>query len=651
MFIEEIKIGWRRSLVVCMAIGLAFFAGCISPYNLIDSDTYKPLLKSKTYRNFFKTDQYRLFSPEKVIAAPELRGRPINPILPSLGPVDTTEEIYPNSEFPNEQDYLYSDKDYVIGPSDTLGIGIMDLFIESQEYQMQRKVSESGYLSMPLLEERVRATGLTAVELEKTIGDAYQPGILLDPTVSVVVVDRRQSMFSIVGAVDRTSTYNIIKPNMTLLDALALAGGVTDPRIKYIYVIRQKPPELRDALQAEEKAASPAGLPSLPELPSIPSQEPSTEPAGPTQSDDSTAPAAPEPTTPQSDQDQFRELEQMLEGTEPTQPGAQFEIEPIPAEAELAFITELDGNSIAPVAQPQSVKYKWKYVNGRWIPEVMPGSEPVITPATTPARPAPAPELPATAPQPIPSTLPADIIVPEIVPEPVIPPLRPAPGVTGEIPSLPVDPVVPQVAPVERRIVQAQRRDVRVETKSAKPFKATPQDPFGWAEMDKSSLTRIIAVNYEMLTQGNERLNIVIQADDKIMVPFLKIGIYYVQGEVSRPGAYGLTGREITVKQALTEAGNMGPLAWPQNAMLIRRIGDRQEQMIPLDIEAIFKGEENDFFLKPDDVICIGTDVRSIFYAVLRNAFRMTYGFGFIYDRNFSQPLITTPTSSRFSRL
>ena len=37
---------------------------------------------------------------------------------------------------------------------------------------------------------------------------------------------------------------------------------------------------------------------------------------------------------------------------------------------------------------------------------------------------------------------------------------------------------------------------------------------------------------------------------------------------------------------------------------------------------------------------------------MLRNAFRMTYGFGFIYDRNFSDPILPgyTPKSNRFTR-
>jgi hypothetical protein len=49
-------------------------------------------------------------------------------------------------------------------------------------------------------------------------------------------------------------------------------------------------------------------------------------------------------------------------------------------------------------------------------------------------------------------------------------------------------------------------------------------------------------------------------------------------------------------------------------------------------------------------VIEVGTSVRAPFWAVVRNAFRMTYGFGFVYDRNFADPLEATPTSKRFSR-
>ena len=146
-------------------------------------------------------------------------------------------------------------------------------------------------------------------------------------------------------------------------------------------------------------------------------------------------------------------------------------------------------------------------------------------------------------------------------------------------------------------------------------------------------------------------MNIVLRENDIVQVPMLQVGEFYVMGEVSRPGVYSLTGRHVTVKQALAAAGNLGPLAWPKNSLLIRRIAQHQEQTIPLDLEAIVRGEQPDIFLKPDDVLAVGTDVRAPFLAVLRNAFRMTYGFGFIYDRNFADPLIGSVTGARFTRL
>ena len=39
---------------------------------------------------------------------------------------------------------------------------------------------------------------------------------------------------------------------------------------------------------------------------------------------------------------------------------------------------------------------------------------------------------------------------------------------------------------------------------------------------------------------------------------------------------------------------------------------------------------------QPDDIIMVGSYWAAPFLAVWRNAFRMTYGFGFIYDRNYS---------------
>jgi protein involved in polysaccharide export with SLBB domain len=161
--------------------------------------------------------------------------------------------------------------------------------------------------------------------------------------------------------------------------------------------------------------------------------------------------------------------------------------------------------------------------------------------------------------------------------------------------------------------------------------------------------SEIIALNRKKLEQGDPMMNIVLRDNDVVQVPTLEVGEFYVMGEISRPGVYSLTGREVTVKMAVAAAGGFGPLSWPENTILIRRVADNSEQIVPLDLQAIFQGERPDIMLKPNDVIAIGSDVRAPFYAVIRNAFRMTYGFGVIYDRNVAFPLRST-TSRRFTR-
>ncbi len=54
-----------------------------------------------------------------------------------------------------------------------------------------------------------------------------------------------------------------------------------------------------------------------------------------------------------------------------------------------------------------------------------------------------------------------------------------------------------------------------------------------------------------------------------------------------------------------------------------------------VNLEKIASGEQPDFFIKPDDLINVGTHPTARYRAVIRNAFRASYGFGFVYDRNF----------------
>jgi polysaccharide export outer membrane protein len=147
---------------------------------------------------------------------------------------------------------------------------------------------------------------------------------------------------------------------------------------------------------------------------------------------------------------------------------------------------------------------------------------------------------------------------------------------------------------------------------------------------------RILEIPVKELLDGDPRYNVVIRPFDLVNVPPGAVGEYYMQGNVARPGAYGLSGRRPTIKEAIAAAGGFGPLAWPSRVDLVRRISQDEEQMIQVDLDAIYAGNAPDLYLKPNDLINVGTTPVAIFLAVLRNAFRFTYGFGFIYDRNFA---------------
>jgi len=63
---------------------------------------------------------------------------------------------------------------------------------------------------------------------------------------------------------------------------------------------------------------------------------------------------------------------------------------------------------------------------------------------------------------------------------------------------------------------------------------------------------------------------------------------------------------------------------------------------VRINISKIWAGQQPDIYLKPNDIVFVGTDFIAPFVAAVRNSFRFTYGFGFLYDRDFS------PQSSGF---
>jgi polysaccharide export outer membrane protein len=165
---------------------------------------------------------------------------------------------------------------------------------------------------------------------------------------------------------------------------------------------------------------------------------------------------------------------------------------------------------------------------------------------------------------------------------------------------------------------------------------AATQTAFEFNEAPSVADTRVIRIPLAELRNGDLKYNIVIKPQDMIIVPQPVVGEYYMGGHVARVGVYSLTGRKITLKQAVVSAGMLDQLAIPQRTDLIRRVGEDKEVYARVDLAKIFDGSQPDIFLKPDDVVMVGTNFLAPFLAAVRGGFRVTYGFGFLYDRNFA---------------
>jgi protein involved in polysaccharide export with SLBB domain len=155
-------------------------------------------------------------------------------------------------------------------------------------------------------------------------------------------------------------------------------------------------------------------------------------------------------------------------------------------------------------------------------------------------------------------------------------------------------------------------------------------------ERAEEKQTRVIKIPIDKLLAGDPLYNIVIKPGDSIFVPVDIVGEFCIMGNVNAQGYIPITGRPLTLKMAIAAAGGLGPLAWPKRCEVIRRISKDKEEIVMVDLDKIASGEQPDFFIKPNDLVNVGTHATSMWRAVLRNAFRATYGFGFIYDRNFA---------------
>lgn len=125
--------------------------------------------------------------------------------------------------------------EYKIGPKDLLEMKVFGL----DKLNTTVRVSEEGKITLPLLGE-IDVEGLTKAELEKKLVKLLEEKYLRNPQVTVFIKEYQSKRVSILGAVQRPGSYELLG-RQTLLQLISEAGGLTKDAAKEIIIIRQLP--------------------------------------------------------------------------------------------------------------------------------------------------------------------------------------------------------------------------------------------------------------------------------------------------------------------------------------------------------------------------------------------------------------------------
>ncbi len=569
-------------------------------------------LSSGCGNKFFDPSQVGRFRPVPAV----------NVILDSLGVAEEDPDAWKGAEEPLPVDTIVAESDYTFRSGDVVGISIFELLQEGVQFVNNYVVTETGKISVPEVGV-VQAAGLTETQLEDRIRKILTPNILIEPSVTVTLVRSQQRAFSVIGdGVPLPGRYLIPRYDFRLTDALATAGGPRQFNVSYIYVSRfagdqQQAPDSVDPGFGELELNVIEPETTRPLLQRRNNVTPRTQYQWP---ESNVVISSAEMATEREysrvsgNFGQFNDpvsswLYAKDVGISNGRPAlAQPAEEPTSVEDILRALSEHNGSEISPQQAPAARRtspsvtppdtqqedellgldadIEWVFQNGKWIPVQVKKTKQV-----------------------------------EVKEEP-----------TGHI-----EWVFQNGKWVPIQVGAPKPTEPVIQIEPEQQLVAPPEEPapvFG-AEYEAAGM-RLIRIPADKLLSGDPRYNIVIKPGDSIFVPVDIIGEFCIMGNVNRSGYIPLTGRPMTLKQAIAAAGGLGPLAWPKRCEVVRRIGRKKEEIVMVDLDKIASGEQPDFFIKPHDLINVGTHATARWRAVLRNAFRATYGFGFVYDRNFA---------------
>ena len=125
----------------------------------------------------------------------------------------------------NEGDAVYR-----LGAGDEILMNVFGVEELTGEY----RIDGNGRISLPLIGQ-FDISGYTLSEAEDVLERRYSERYLRDPQITVSVIEFRSQQFTAVGAVSQPRVYSVER-KVTLIEALAMAGGLSQTAGGYVYL-------------------------------------------------------------------------------------------------------------------------------------------------------------------------------------------------------------------------------------------------------------------------------------------------------------------------------------------------------------------------------------------------------------------------------
>ena len=150
-----------------------------------------------------------------------------------------------------------------IGVNDLIALSVYG----SPEFNRTIRVNQDGAIRLPMLKVPLGARGKLPAELEVAIAESLvAEQILINPVVTVTMVEYHSRPISVAGAVKRPTTFQAVGP-VTLLDALARAEGLNESAGAEILVTRHQAGPDGEPLALVQSLAAKTNVAAKPSVP------------------------------------------------------------------------------------------------------------------------------------------------------------------------------------------------------------------------------------------------------------------------------------------------------------------------------------------------------------------------------------------------